>query len=104
MKKIIKKAIKNIAMWLLKVTHQDFPIIKENIITIKDCERYISQRMIPPSLQSMFTPSEFEERVADEVKREVLERLFNDMKIQRYEDPDGVKIRCDILWCQPDLF
>ena len=102
--KYMKKIIKNIAMWMLKVTHQDFPIIKENIITIKDCERYIAQKQIPPCMQTMFSPEEFEKMVADEVKREVLKRLFNDMKIQRYEDPNGVKIRCDILWCQPDLF
>lgn len=101
--KYMKKIIKNIAMWLLKVTHQDFPIIKENIITIKDCERYIAQRMIPPSLQSMFTPQEFEQRVADDVKNELLERLKDNLKIQRYEEPDGVVLRCDILWIQPDL-
>ena len=99
----MKKIVTKIALWMLDKCNYNIPHIEERIITIKNCERYIAQRIIPPSLQSMFTPQEFEERVANDVKKELLEKLKDNLKIQRYEEPDGVKLRCDLLWCQPDI-
>lgn len=97
----MKKLITKIALWLLNKCHYQIPVIVENIIRIDDCQHLINQKVIPPVMDTMFTPQEFHKRVVEDVKREALQRLMSEVKTTERQTPDGTLIRLELLWVQP---
>lgn len=97
----MKKLITKIALWLLNKCHHQIPVIVENKIDLKDCQRIKIKKKIPQVMESMFEPKDFQQRVINDAKKELVEKLLSELKVFKRVFPEGTEIMMDFLWVQP---